>query len=261
MKIGIIGCGVVGGTLINWLKTNTAHELKLKDPAFKYDDDLSECEAIFISIPIESTMYGQDLSALMKVVVDAKKITKYVFIRSTVLPGTNDSFGTISMPEFLTERRAQDDFNNLKMVFGQLENNKDHIEYKNLLDKIFPLKEKIILKNFEAELAKYTHNCFGAFKVTFFNMIYALCKFKGVNFENVKHAANITGFLGSEHLQVPGHDGKKGFSGKCFPTNMESFEGYLRVISQSRKLDDFTDEAGLINLIRKLNLKYRGSKD
>lgn len=261
MKVGLIGCGVVGSTLKNWFLENTNHELKILDPALNFNDDLSESKAIFISIPIHATIYGQDLKAVMDVVVKAKKITKYVFIRSTILPGTNDSFGTISMPEFLTERRAQQDFNSLPMIFGTLENDKDKLEYLSLLDDLFPMKSKIIVSNYEAELAKYTHNCFGALKVTYFNMIKSLCDFKGANFDNVKRAANITGFLGSEHMQVPGHDGKNGYGGKCFPTNMESLEGYLRLISTSRKLDDFTEEAILINQIRKLNLKYRGSKE
>jgi UDPglucose 6-dehydrogenase len=112
----------------------------------------------------------------------------------------------------------------------------------------------------EAELAKYTHNCFGAMKVTYFNMIKRLCDAKEADFEKVKQAAKITGFLGEEHMQVPGHDGKLGYSGKCFPTNMESLENHLKVLSDHRSLkQDFTLEANLIGLIRKLNFSYRGT--
>lgn len=252
MKIGLIGVGAVGGTLKEWLSINTFHELKCYDPDRGMRDDLIGCEAIFVSVPVPSMMYGQDLKIIAESVVKAKKITDKVFIRSTVLPGTNDSFGTISMPEFLTERRAYYDFDKLPMVFGRVD--------KDFVDKIFPNKEKIFVSNMEAELAKYTHNCFGAMKVTYFNMIKRLCDAKEADFEKVKQAAKITGFLGEEHMQVPGHDGKLGFSGKCFPTNMESLENHLKVLSDHRSLkQDFTLEANLIGLIRKLNFSYRGT--
>lgn len=254
MRLGLIGVGVVGGTLKTWLEKNTNHQLKLYDPEKKLYDDLDECQAIFISVPVPSAMYGQNLKIITEAVVKAKKITKNVFIRSTVLPGTNDSYGTISMPEFLTERRAQDDFNNLPMIFGQVD--------KNLVDEIFPNKEKIIVSNVEAELAKYTHNCFGAFKVTYFNMIKKICVNKGADFEMVKKAANITGFLGTEHQQVPGPDNKHGYGGKCFPVNMDSMEAHLRVMNTLIKSSiDFSMEAELFNIIRRLNRQYRGSED
>ncbi len=253
MKIGIVGAGVVGGTLKTWLEVNTFHELKCYDPGLGMYDDLMGCEAIFISVPVNSTMYGQDLKILTESVIKAKKITDKVFIRSTVLPGTNDSLGTISMPEFLTERRAYDDFDKLPMVFGRVD--------KDFVDKIFPFKPKIIVTNMEAELSKYMHNCFGAFKVTYFNMMKKLCDAKDANFEKVKQAAKITGFLGEEHMSVPGHDGKFGYGGKCMPPNMESLEMHLKVLSDHKILkQDFCKEAILVKIIRDLNSEYRGEK-
>lgn len=252
MNIGIVGVGVVGGTLKDWLNVNTFHQVKCYDPGKGMYDDLIGCDAIFISVPVDATMYGQDSKVLLESVVKAKKITNKVFIRSTVLPGTNDSLGTISMPEYLTERRAYDDFDKLPLIFGTVD--------ENFVKEIFPTKKIIIVKNVEAELAKYTHNCFGAFKVTYFNMIKKLCDAKGANFEKVKEAANVTGFLGKEHMSVPGPDFKYGFGNKCFPTNMESMEMHLRVINDNKSLDqDFNLEAELFSLIRKLNFKYRGS--
>lgn len=253
MKIGLIGVGKVGGTLKDWLDINTFHEVKCYDPGRGMNDDLIGSEAIFISVPVDSSMYGQNLKILMESIVKAKKITDKVFVRSTVLPGTNDSFGTISMPEFLTARRAYDDFDKLPMVFGNVD--------KDFVEKIFPGKQKYFVKNIEAELAKYTHNCFGAFKVTYFNMIKKLCDSKKANYEHVKVAANVTGFLGHEHMSVPGHDGKYGYSGTCFPPNMESLEMHLRVLTDHKMIEqDFSKEAELVSLIRKLNTQYRSSE-
>lgn len=253
MKIGLIGLGMVGGTLKNYLKETTKHHLALRDPAKGMDDDLSNSDAIFISVPVPSTEHGQDTKILTQVVQEAQKYSKNVFIRSTVLPGTNDSYGTISCPEFLTARRADHDMNKLPILVGHCD--------VNLISTIFPFKEFIMVKNTEAEMAKFAHNCFGAFKVTYFNVIKQLCDFHKIDYEAVKSAANITGYLGKEHLQVPGHDGKLGYGGTCFPVNMQALSGHLKNISKIKALKkDFNLEAELIETVRHLNLYYRGNE-
>ncbi len=70
-----------------------------------------DCDAIFVSVPVLSCANGQDQGVLNDMVRLAKSHTGVVFIRSTVLPGTADKLGCIAMPEFLTERRAQQDMN------------------------------------------------------------------------------------------------------------------------------------------------------
>lgn len=253
MKVGLIGVGTVGGVLKRWFEDNTNFEIRCFDPDKGMCDYLDGCDAIFISIPVENNNYGQNLEYLTKAVFDAQKITPNVFIRSTVLPGTNDSLGTIAMPEFLTARRAYSDMCKLPILCG---NRNREIVYN-----LFPTKEIILVKNKEAELAKYTHNCFGAFKVTYFNMIKKLCDFNEVNYERVREISNITGYLGHEHTQVPGHDGKYGYGGTCFGPNMKAIQGYLENINKNPIFDSkFNLEKDLISLIRNINLNYRGSE-
>lgn len=254
MKIGIIGVGMVGGTLRDYLKDNTQHKIALWDPAKKLKDDLSGCDAIFISIPIYTNHEGQDLSKLYPVVALAKKHSSQVFIRSTVLPGTNDLMGTFSMPEFLTARRAYHDMCRYPIVVSKHAN-------KEILNSIFPGKDFIIGSNVECEIAKYMHNCFGAFKVTYFNIFKRICDFHFADFNTTKKAANITGFLGHEHMQVPGHDGKYGYGGVCFPENVNSLQAHLNMINEVTESHDrvtfFNAESELFKMIRELNLKYR----
>lgn len=253
MKIGLIGLGTVGGTLQDYLQKTTEHELALRDPGKGLNHNLANSEAIFISVPVPSTEHGQDTKILTECVQEAQKHTKNVFIRSTVLPGTNDSYGTISCPEFLTARRASLDMNKLPILVGHCD--------VDLISTIFPFKEFIMVKNTEAEMAKFAHNCFGAVKVTYFNVIKQLCDFHKIDYEAVKSAANITGYLGKEHLQVPGHDGKLGYGGTCFPTNMQALGGYLKNISKIKALKkDFNLEAELIETVRHLNIFYRGNE-
>lgn len=240
MVVGIIGVGVVGGTLKAWFEENTAHDIRCHDPYKGMNDSLDECDAIFISVPVKPAPGGQDHSILAGAVELAKRHTKFVFIRSTVLPGTNDKFGTISMPEYLTERQALEDMKRYPVLVGPCD--------LRLLERLFPNKQFVMVTNTEAELAKFTHNCFGAMKVTYFNMIYKMCSRLGADFENVKMAANITGFVGETHTQVPGPDGHFGYGGKCFPENMRALNQFLQPLPL---------EAAFIESIEMLNDLYR----
>lgn len=255
MRLGIIGCGVIGGTLRKYLEENTNHEVFIYDPAKGFEDDLEIAKpyAIFISIPVHPGPNGQDHEQLEKVAKYAKAITPHVFIRSTVLPGTNDRLGTYSMPEYLTARRAYEDFLALPLVFGSAP--------RSLINQIFNYKitkdgHFIHVSNTEAELAKYTHNLFGAIKVLYFNFIKEIADDLKADFEQIKLAGNITGFLGTEHLQVPGHDGKRGFGGTCFPPNLESFANYLSFLERWGTIQNPSSE--FFHLVKKLNLVRRG---
>jgi len=244
MQIGIIGVGVVGGTLKRWFSEHTKHDVRCVDPHKGMNDDLEGCSAIFISVPVPATPSGQDLKILKEAVALAKKYTSFVFIRSTVLPGTNDMLGTISMPEFLTERRAYEDLCRLPVLVGNCDG--------KLIHYIFPEKNVVMLKNTEAELAKFAHNCFGAWKVSYFNIIHQICRITGSDFDAVKFAASLTGFIEPSHTQVPGHDGFLGYGGKCFPENMEALKGYLHD-------KDMTTESTIFGLIEMMNKVYRAA--
>lgn len=242
MQVGIIGVGVVGGTLKRWFAEHTDHDVRCLDPYKNMADSLEGCSAIFISVPAPANSRGQDLSTIENAVRLAKQYTDYVFIRSTVLPGTNDKLKSISMPEFLTERRAYEDLCNLPVLVGKCD--------EKLVRYLFPEKQIIMVSNTEAELAKYTHNCFGAWKVSYFNIISKVCQQMGANFDAVKFAAGITGFIEPTHTQVPGPDGLFGYGGKCFPENMEAFKSFL----SDRSL---LTESTIFKLIEMMNANYR----
>ena len=54
-------------------------------------------------------------------------------------------------------------------------------------------------------------------KVAFCNEIYQFCKSMNINYENVRKIATLDPRIGEGHTNVPGHDGKCGFGGTCFP--------------------------------------------
>lgn len=244
MQIGIIGVGVIGNALKVWLQQNTTHTIKCLDPMKGMNDDLTGSQAIFVSVPVPATETGQDLSILKLCVNIAKNhvAPNRIFIRSTVLPGTNDQLGTVAMPEFLTERFAIEDFTKHPILIGKTD--------KQLISEIFPKKDFIMVENMEAELAKFTHNCFGAIKVTYFNAIKELCEANDLNFNAVKTGAMITGYIEREHTQVPGPDGKYGYGGKCFPENMLAMTAWLNK-------EGFDHETQFFSQIINLNNRYR----
>lgn len=248
MKIGIMGVGVVGGVLRSWLEQRTKHELKLYDPPRGYYDSLKDCEHIFISVPVPAKGKGQDLTILKECVLRAKQFTHNVYIRSTVLPCTNDELGTIAMPEFLTERRAFEDFCELPILLGER-------AAQTNIKELFWGKEIIFLSNVEAELTKFTHNCFGAMKVSYFNIIEELCRKLNGDYSKVVAGSLITGFVEPTHTLVPGPDGKRGFGGKCFPENINAMQNFLSDAGLDMESARIFFEA--INI---LNLKYRNEE-
>jgi UDPglucose 6-dehydrogenase len=72
----------------------------------------------------------------------------------------------------------------------------------------------------EASMIKYSRNCFYAAKVSLFNEIKALCDKMGIDFEVVRGGMLASGWIDEMHTQVPGHDGKLGFAGACFPKDL-----------------------------------------
>jgi nucleotide sugar dehydrogenase len=79
----------------------------------------------------------------------------------------------------------------------------------------------------EAMIAKLSTNTFLAMKVIFANQLEQLCKSVGADYDIVRVMLENEGRLGASHWAVPGADGVPGFSGKCFPKDVQTFETAL----------------------------------
>ena len=104
------------------------------------------------------------------------------------------------------------------------------------------------MSNLEAEITKYSHNVFGALKVTYFNGIYKLCEKYGCNYKNVQNGTLISGYINKPHTDVPGPDGKFGYGGKCFPKDVNAFSEFVQN----------TDLNRLLEVVKEINNNYRG---
>lgn len=241
LTFGIIGNGFVGqATKI--LKSSEVDMLiydispEKCDPIGTTLEELSKCDIIFISVPTPMDKNGKNYMGIVTSVVNQlksiasyDKMKNHIVIRSTVLPGLSSKMDCFFMPEFLTEKNWPNDFYNCQnWIFGLLDTendernkafqekitklidfawNEDKIKYKNCL----------FVKNEEAEMIKYFRNTFLALKVSYSNEMYDYCQAKGINYDIVQSIGSLDPRIGESHTKVPGHDGKRGFGGTCFP--------------------------------------------
>lgn len=248
ITVGVIGCGFVGNALRVWLEEhNPDVKVVVSDPPKGMDDDISGADVYFLQIHVPTEEDGtQDLTLMKKIIKGLPD--KPIFVRTTILPGTSALLSKETgrrvyfMPEFLTERTYIEDFRTQPMVFTGEE---------ELLSKVFVGKRHVLMSSLEAEIAKYAHNVFGAYKVTYWNAVYDYCKRLGADFEKVHNGCLLSGYINAMHTAVPGPDGKFGYGGKCFPKDVNALSAWTKGTPLGR----------LIAPLHELNAQFRGIEE
>ena len=248
ITVGIIGCGFVGGALKVWLEEhNPEIKIVVSDPYKGYNDDISGADVYFLQIHVQTEEDGSQNLTVMKELI-SNLPDRPVFVRTTILPGTSAMLSKETrhrvyfMPEFLTERTYIEDFRTQPMIFTAEE---------ELLSKVFMGKKHIMMTSLEAEITKYAHNVFGAYKVTYWNAVYDYCQKMGADFAKVHDGCLLSGYINEMHTQVPGPDGKFGYGGKCFPKDVNALATWVK------------DEplGKLIAYLHELNVHFRGFEE
>ena len=263
MKIGIIGNGYVGKAtciLKNHKHFFIIYDInpKLCSPIGITIDDIIKTDLIMICVPTPMNKDGScHLNILKSVIDDIKdKVNldeKIIIIRSTVPVGTCKELNCYFMPEFLTEKNYLKDFKEREeWIFGLKENNheqngifKNHIYelirsnyyYGNIINN----KIKYI-SSCEAEMIKLFRNNFLAVKISFCNEIAEFCNKKKINYEKIIDIACSDKRIGKSHTLVPGHDGKKGFGGTCFPKDIHNLKAEMDKINMTSYIINSTIE-------------------
>jgi len=233
--IGIIGFGVVGRALQHGFAQTTdfrIYDINPKISENSLEETGKDSDFIFICVPtpmkIESGECDVSLvdDTIKKLQPYTDNTDKIVIIKSTIPPGTTDGFikkykksKIIFNPEFLTQRSYRLDFINTSRIIlgGDCENTE---EVKNLYRKRFPHTPIYQCNAKTAEMTKYVANCFFSVKVSFCNEIYDICKKMDINYDYIKEMTIADGRIGNSHMDVPGHDGLRGFGGLCFPKDL-----------------------------------------
>jgi len=227
-KIGIIGVGMVGGALKKYFEkkgiTPLAYDKGKKIGSVK---NVNKADIIFVCVP---TPYTKERGFDLSYVEDACNKTKgekIIVIKSTVIPGTTKKLQKIYPshrflfnPEFLVEKRAEEDMQNPnRQIVGYTSESKTIA--KNILNILPKAPFEKVIPSTEAEIAKYFGNTFLATKVIFANQIYDLCQKIGANYKTVKRCASADKRVGVSHLDVE-HEGYRGYGGNCFTKDIRA---------------------------------------
>lgn len=242
-----MGIGMVGTPLKRYFEEirgyKRGEELFLYDidPKKGFHDNINFADAVFICVPTPMTAGGSaDISAVESA-LGMLSSEKIIIVKSTVPPGTTEELQKrhphhkiLFNPEFLTESRAWEDMLNPdRQVVGYTAHSKS---YASTILNLLPMAyfsspgalgtyEFLRLNATEAELGKYAGNLFGAFKVTFGNIIKDFCdaistvsgmsKTK-TDYENVRVMLSHDRRIGGSWLDV-GYHSYRGYGGYCFP--------------------------------------------
>jgi nucleotide sugar dehydrogenase len=227
--------------------------------------DVLDTDIIFLSVPTPSNSDGSmNIDIVDNVLQNINEYAQLfqigiILLRSTVTPGTTrklqekyKDLRIVFNPEFLTERSANFDFiNQSRFILGG--NSDNVVEVSELFRERFGSTLSIIETNYEtAEMIKYMTNTFFATKISFLNDMKLLSDKCGVIWEDAIEGFVRDGRVGHSHLDVPGHDGKYGFGGSCFPKDIQALINF----GESNGVD--------MNVLKgawETNLKVRPEKD
>jgi UDPglucose 6-dehydrogenase len=235
--IGVIGYGFVGKATA---ELKTVSKINIYDPIYQeYNSDNNlksayESDFVICCVPTPQSDDGRINLTILEESLEnwVSYGKKGIFtIKSTIPCGTVEYYNTkyntdkiIHNPEFLTERTYIEDFlNPTDVVIG------GKLEHCNLLKEVYEnfYEGKNIDINIcsdkEAELLKTVRNSFYATKVIFMNEIYEFCNKMNIDYSVYEKILTNNGkhsWWGPQHTQVPGHDGKIGYGGKCFPKDV-----------------------------------------
>jgi len=271
-RIGIVGKGFVGSAVQFGFSPSVGVDAEVKvydkDPN-KSTHTLQEVvlgsDIIFLSVPTPSNKDGSINLDIVKSILNdineiySETVNSIILLRSTVIPGTTrklqqkyPKLRIVFNPEFLTERAANFDFiNQSRFVVGG--DPADVVEVSELFRKRFGKSMSIIETNCEtAELIKYMTNTFFATKISFLNDMKLLSDKCGAIWEHAVEGFVRDGRVGHSHLSVPGHDGRYGFGGSCFPKDIQALINYA---------NDLGVDMNVLSGVWKTNLEVRPERD
>lgn len=254
-KIGIVGLGFVGTAVYEGMKhAFNIYGLDKAKPPLRWFGKreiqasdvpthvdmmwlVAHCDGpIFVCVPTPMNQDGSCntsiVEGVVKEIADAatslNKERVVAIIKSTVVPGTtlklnhtHPNIHVVFNPEFLTERSAIEDFKNQdRIIIGGPHEGTAIV--KQMYETAYPHVTVTKTSSTIAEMVKYMTNCFLATKVAFANEMSQLCEKLDVDYDKVVEYATKDKRLGQSHWSVPGPDGKKGFSGSCFPKDINA---------------------------------------
>lgn len=236
MKIGFFGCGAIGSAISD-VHESFGHEIFRHDIRFNTTTKiLLDCEVILVCLPTPQATDGRcDLTIIEKGLDELEELgyTGTVVMKSTVPPGSGVKYSNaykfeyISSPEFLREHNAVNDYLSQKIhIFGSSK--------KTLPDSIRtmmqPLSAKVLVLPFtDAELVKYFHNTYNAWRIIFANAFCDMAERMGANYSDVLNSVCELNQMDSAYLKS--NKNFRGFGGPCLPKDTSALSFIARELS------------------------------
>lgn len=214
MQFGILGYGYVGKATHTGLLHNS--DTIIHDTLLRTERTLlREADTVFVCLPTETQKQIDILINELQLIQKLNSDMQFV-IRSTLPLGACERIqnlvGTIIyIPEFLRERYWETDCLKRPLVVGCDD---------------MPLPDWLLAEDIqtcstkEAELTKMYSNNLNVIKIAFANVFYDLAESVGADYNKVKNAV-LQVQHDQTYLDVPGHDGTRGFGGKCLPKDLD----------------------------------------
>ncbi|MBZ7982165.1 UDP-glucose/GDP-mannose dehydrogenase family protein [Campylobacter sp. RM12640] len=185
--------------------------------------------------------------AINEICKNLRDKNKYFILatKSTVPVGTGDkiekivhkinpNIDVVSLPEFLREGYALEDFYNPDRVIIGSNSDKASKAIKELYSHIDSDKILITTRK-SAELIKYASNSFLAMKIHFINEIADFCEKSGANIGDVALGIGLDSRIGNKFLNVG-----PGFGGSCFPKDTLAMLGMAKELGVGVSLIETT---------------------
>jgi len=228
-----------------------------------YTQAILKSEVTFVVVPTPSEDHGgfslQHVERAMQEIGRAlrqKRDYHLVVLTSTVLPGSCEyrvlplledasgkrcgkDFGFCYHPEFIALGSVIRDFLNPDFVligeFDTASGERLAALYHQVCENRPPITRLGLIN---AELAKVAVNTFVTMKITFANMLAALCEqLPGGDVDDVVRAIGLDSRIGSRYLK-----GALGYGGPCFPRDNLALAYLARALGQRAMLAEATDE-------------------
>ena len=245
-SVGIVGCGFVGSAILNGFKYFTDVKAYDKFKKIQTLDEVVQQDVLFVCVPTPESEDGTcDTSIVWEVLENIAKVApagKPVLIKSTIspefCPAAQEAFQNLEIiqsPEFLTQRLADIEFATQSRVILGRDGGVSSVVVE-LFEKVFLGIQVIQTSWTVAALVKYGLNTFFATKISFFNELAQICEASGIDYSEVAVLIRNDGRVHRHGIDVPGHDGKRGFGGACFPKDIKALQAIAQAVGVDPKV-------------------------
>lgn len=243
IPVGIVGIGMVGMPLKRWFEERRGYTRGSNlfcydiDPRKPFHDNVNNAAVVFITVPTPRQPDGSANISVVRGSIQMLDGEKIVVIKSTVPPGTTQSLQETFLrhrllfnPEFLTEKRAWEDFCRPdRQIVGFTDQS---LEAAHTVLAMLPKApfmspwgigtyRQTRISATEAELIKYFGNAHFVRKINLANVFALLAAKLGVDYEHVRQGVAADHRIGDSHLNV-NEGGYCGWGGYCFPKDIHA---------------------------------------